>query len=176
MGNILDKFKEVIEEKKEIDMSKKLRVGIIGTGWIAESHVAALLQMPDVEIVSGADIIPGKAEKFFADNGVEGVKCYPSHKELIDASEVDAVCICTYNSTHAECAIYALEHGVHVLLEKPMCVTLDEAVAIRKAEKASGKVWELTVSPAEARKVQEKDCHTTRKLGCDRRHPRSLGL
>jgi len=142
----LDAYKFNQNEEK-IDTSKKVKVGIIGTGWIAESHVAALLQMPDVEIVSGADIIPGKAQKFFADNGVEGVKCYPSHKELIDASEVDAVCICTYNSTHAECAIYALEHGVHVLLEKPMCVTLDEAVAIRKAEKASGKVLSIGFQP-----------------------------
>ncbi len=66
--------------------------------------------MPDVEIVSGADLVPGKAEKFFKDFGIEGAKCYPSHKELIDANEVDAVCICTYNKTHAECAIYALEH------------------------------------------------------------------
>lgn len=37
MGNILDKFKEVVEEKKQIDTSKKLRIGIIGTGWIAEA-------------------------------------------------------------------------------------------------------------------------------------------
>ena len=71
----------------------------------------------------------------------------PSHKELIDSGEVDAVSICTYNATHAECAIYALEHGVHVLLEKPMCVTTEEAVAICKAEKASGKVLSLGFQP-----------------------------
>ena len=51
MGNILDKFKEVQEEKKEIDASKKLRVGIIGTGWIAEPHATSYMKMPDVEIV-----------------------------------------------------------------------------------------------------------------------------
>ncbi len=142
----LDAFK-FNQSEEVIDTSKKVKIGIIGTGWIAESHLAALLQMPDVEIISGADLVPGKAEKFFADFGVEGVKCYPSHKELIDANEVDAVCICTYNSTHAECAIYALEHGVNVLLEKPMCVTLDEAVAIRKAEKKSGKVLSIGFQP-----------------------------
>lgn len=130
-----------------IDASKKVRIGIIGTGWIAGAHLDALLKMPDVEIVSGADLIPGKAEKFFADNGVEGVKCYPSHKELVDAGGIDAVCVCTYNKTHAECAIYALEHGLHVLLEKPMCVTLDEAVAIRRAEKKSGKILSIGFQP-----------------------------
>ncbi len=131
----------------EIDASKKVKIGIIGTGWIAEAHIQQYLKMPDVEIVAGADLIPGKAEKFFAEFGVEGAKCYPSHKELIDAGEVDAVSICTYNATHAECAIYALEHGVDVLLEKPMCVTIDEAVAICEAEKKSGKIISIGFQP-----------------------------
>jgi len=142
----LDAFK-FNQEKRVIDTKKKVRIGIIGTGWIAETHVLEYLKMPDVEIVSGADLIEGKAEAFFAKMGLEDVNCYPSHKELIDAGGVDAVSICTYNATHAECAIYALEHGVHVLLEKPMCVTLDEAVAICKAEKASGKVLSIGFQP-----------------------------
>lgn len=142
----LDAFK-FSQETKEIDASKKVRVGIIGTGWIAEAHMKEFLKMPDVEIVSGADLIPGKAEKFFADLGVENVKCYESHKELIDAGDVDAVDICTYNSTHAECSIYALEHGIHTMVEKPMCVTLEEAVEMCKAEKKSGKILSIGFQP-----------------------------
>ena len=142
----LDAFK-YNQEETVIDASKKVKIGIIGTGWIAESHMDVLLQMPDVEVIAGADLIPGKADKFFSNYGIEGVKTYPSHKELIDAGEVDAVCICTYNATHAECAIYALEHGVHVLLEKPMCVTLEEAIDICKAEKASGKILSIGFQP-----------------------------
>ena len=142
----LDAFKYDQTEEK-IDLSKKVRVGIIGTGWIAGSHIGELKKMPDVEIVAGADLVPGKAEAFFKKFEVEGVKCYPSHKELCDAGEVDAVCVCTYNATHAECAIYALEKGINVMLEKPMCVTLEEAVAIRKAEKASGKVLTIGFQP-----------------------------
>ena len=135
--DILNMFKETREESN-IDTSKKLKVGIIGTGWIAEAHIQQFKKMPDVEIVGGADLIDGKAEKFFKDNGVENVHCYHNHKELIDNEELDAVSVCTYNRTHAECAIYALEHGVNVILEKPMCVTLEEAVEICKAEKKSG--------------------------------------
>lgn len=142
----LDAFK-YNQDKIEIDASKKVRIGIIGTGWIADSHIREYLKMPDVEIVSGADLIEGKAEEFFKKNGVEGAKCYRNHKELIDAGGVDAVSICTYNATHAECAIYALEHGVSVLLEKPMCVTTEEAVAICKAEKKSGKVLSIGFQP-----------------------------
>ena len=144
--DILNMFKETREESN-IDTSKKLKVGIIGTGWIAEAHIQQFKKMPDVEIVGGADLIDGKAEKFFKDNGVENVHCYRNHKELIDNEELDAVSICTYNRTHAECAIYALEHGVNVILEKPMCVTLDEAVEICKAEKKSGKVLSIGFQP-----------------------------
>ncbi|MBR5409209.1 MAG: Gfo/Idh/MocA family oxidoreductase [Clostridia bacterium] len=145
--NILDRFKEKIEEIKEINSDKKVRVGIIGTGWIAEAHVANYLKCPDVEIVAAADLIPGKAEKFCKANGIEGVRLYPDHKSMIDAEQLDAVSVCTYNKTHAECTIYALEHGVNVLLEKPMCVTLEEAVAICKAEKASGKILSIGFQP-----------------------------
>lgn len=143
----LDAFKEVHAETV-IDTSKKVRVGIIGTGWIAESHMKSFMNQPDVEIVAGADLIEGKAEAFFKKFGVEG-KYYNSHKEMLDDAslKLDAVSICTYNRTHAECAIYALNKGVHVLLEKPMCVTVEEAAEIVKAEKESGKVISIGFQP-----------------------------
>ncbi len=147
MASILDRFKEGSTEEKVVDTSKKVKVGIIGTGWIAEAHVANYLRCPDVEIVAAADLIPGKAEKFCKDNGIEGVRCYPDHKAMLDAEELDAVSVCTYNRTHAECTIYALEKGVNVLLEKPMCVTLEEAVEICKAEKKSGKILSIGFQP-----------------------------
>ena len=137
-------------EKAEgiIDADKKLKVGIIGTGWIADAHIQQYKDMPDVEIVAGADLIEGKAEAFFEKHGVDGVRCYLSHKEMLDAeTELDAVSICTYNATHAECAIYALEKGVNVLLEKPMCVTTEEAVEIMRAEKKSGKILSIGFQP-----------------------------
>ena len=47
-----------------IDTSRILKIGIVGTGWIAEAHIESYLQMPDVQIVAAADWIDGKAEKF----------------------------------------------------------------------------------------------------------------
>ena len=145
--NKQDRFQSdfVTEERK--DNGRKLKIGIIGTGWIAECHMESYLKMDDVEIVAGADLVPGKADAFFKRYGLENVRTYPSHKELIDNEELDAVSVCTYNMTHAECTVYALEHGVNVLLEKPMCVTLDEAVEIRRAEKKSGKVLSIGFQP-----------------------------
>lgn len=146
MTSILDQFKED-QEVKTIDTSKKLKIGIIGTGWIADAHIVEYKKMPDVEIVAGADLIDGKAAAFFKKWEIEGVRCYPDHKSMLDAEELDAVSICTYNMTHAECAIYALEKGVNVLLEKPMCVTIEEAAEICRAEKKSGKIISIGFQP-----------------------------
>ena len=148
MANVLDAFKES-QEVAVVDTSKKLRVGIIGTGWIADAHIASYLKQPDVEIVAGADIIPGKAEAFFKKHKVEGVKCYNSGEEMVNdkSLNLDAVSICTYNRQHAPCAIQALNAGVHVLLEKPFTVTTEEAIEVMKAEKASGKVLSIGFQP-----------------------------
>ena len=138
------------QETVSVDTNKKMRVGIIGCGWIADAHIKSYLAQPDVEIVAGADLVPGKAKAFFEKHGVEGVKTdYASHKEMLDDESLalDAVSICTYNRQHAEPAIYALNKGVNVLLEKPFTVTLDEAVEVMKAEKASGKVLSIGFQP-----------------------------
>ena len=144
----LNTFEAQVETK--VDTAKKLRIGIIGCGWIADSHMKAYQNQPDVEIVAGADLVPGKAAKFFEKHGVEGAKSdYASHKEMLDDESLalDAVSICTYNRQHAEPAIYALKKGVNVLLEKPFTVTLDEAIEVMKAEKESGKVLSIGFQP-----------------------------
>ena len=145
--NILDRFKSVIEEVRGNDNGKKVKVGIIGTGWIAEAHAVGYKKMDDVEIVAAADLVPGKAEKFCKDNGLEGVRCYESGHAMLEAEELDAVSICTYNCQHAPCAIDALEHGVHVILEKPFTVTTEEAVEVMRAEKKSGKILTIGFQP-----------------------------
>lgn len=145
---VLNQFQQtVIEEEVEVRDEDKLKIGIIGTGWIAESHIESYKRMKDVKVVAMADLIPGKAEKFAARYGIEGCRFYPDHKSLLDNEELDAVSICTYNTQHAPCAIYALEKGVNVLLEKPMCVTTEEAVEIMRAEKKSGKVLSIGFQP-----------------------------
>ncbi len=133
-----------------VDANKKMRIGIIGCGWIADAHIHSYLKQPDVEIVAGADLIPGKAAAFMAKHGVEGAKTeYASHKEMLEDTslQLDAVSICTYNRQHAQPAIDSLNAGVHVLLEKPFTVTLEEAVEVMRAEKKSGKVLSIGFQP-----------------------------
>ncbi len=148
MANIdLNDFStNVMAEDTTVSAGRKLRVGIIGTGGIAGSHIESYKKQPDVEVVAGADLVPGKAEAFFRKNGVEA-KSFIDYKEMIDTVPMDAVSVCTYNRTHKECTVYALEHGLNVLLEKPMTVTLDEAIEIRRAEKKSGKIVSVGFQP-----------------------------
>ena len=126
---------------------KKLRIGIVGCGGIAKSHMSQYIQMEDVEVVAGCDIVEGKAEKFFSNYDVEGVHFYTSDLEMYEKENLDAVSICTYNATHKECTINALKAGCHVLLEKPMCVTTEEAVEMMKVEKETGKILSIGFQP-----------------------------
>ena len=153
---VLGQFTQAAEEKK-VDASRKLRVGIIGTGWIAESHIEQYVKFPDVEVVAMADLIPGKCQAFCEKMGVDytNIHFYPDHKSMLANEKLDGVSICTYNATHAECAIDALNAGVNVLLEKPFTVTLDEAVEVMKAEKASGKLLTIGFQPRMDPNMQE---------------------
>ncbi len=126
---------------------KKMRIGFIGTGGIAHSHMKSYLKQNDVQIVCGADLIEDKARKFFDGYGLTDAKDYTDYKLMLSENELDAVSICTYNTQHAPCAIYALEHGLNVLLEKPFTVTLEEALEVRRAEKKSGKVLSIGFQP-----------------------------
>jgi predicted dehydrogenase len=144
---VLNQFTPPVEDARIVYTGKKLKYGIIGTGWISESHVESLKQIPEVEIVAAADLIPGKAEKLMKKCGLPNVRFYPDHKSMLEAEELDAVSVCTYNTTHAVCAIDALDKGVNVLLEKPMCVTVEEAAAIIQAEKRSGKLLSIGFQP-----------------------------
>ena len=132
-------------------MGKKLKIGIIGCGGIAGAHAGTynriIQEDGDIEIVALADIIPGRAEKFKETHGFTNARCYNSHTELLENEELDGVSICTYNRQHARCTIDALNKGVNVVLEKPMCVTLEEGIEMMKAEKASGKILSVGFQP-----------------------------
>ncbi len=147
MADNLNAFMEN-QEVKTVDASKKMRIAIVGTGGIAHSHMRAYLKQPDVEIVAGCDIIPGKAEKFFAEFGMT-VKCYTDLDEMLADKSLmlDAVSVCTYNRQHAPCAIKALRAGLHVLLEKPFTVTTEEALEVMREERKSGKVLSIGIQP-----------------------------
>ena len=157
MANEMDSLNDLTggEKVAAVDASKKVKIGIIGTGWIAQAHIKSYKNMPDVEVVACADLVPGKAEAFCKEYGIEGARCYESGHAMLEAEELDGVSVCTYNCQHAPCTIDALEHGVNVMLEKPFTVTLDEAVEVMRAEKKSGKILTIGYQPRMSTNIQQ---------------------
>ena len=127
-------------------MDSKIRIGIIGTGGIAHSHMRSYLEMDDVEIIGASDIVPGKARAFLDEFGLNNVPDFTDNDQLL-ALKPDGVSVCTYNTTHDVCAIAAMKAGVNVLCEKPMSVTLDQAVAMARTQKETGKILTIGFQP-----------------------------
>ncbi len=116
---------------------EKVRVAIIGCGAITQRrHAPEYAANPGAEIVGFYDFNLQRAEQLAQQYGC---KAYPDIDSLLADETVDAVSVCSPNSTHAENTIRALNAGKHVLCEKPMALTLDETRAMLEAEKRSGK-------------------------------------
>ena len=126
---------------------KKVRIGIVGAGGIARDHIRYYKQFDDVEIVGACDIVPGKARAFLDRYDLPQTPAFNSLVEMIKSVEMGGASVCTYNTTHAECAIALLEAGVHVLCEKPMSFTLQEAADMVRASRKSGKLLTIGFQP-----------------------------
>lgn len=116
---------------------EKLRVGVIGCGSIAQyRHLPEYQLNKNVELVAVCDINEERAKEIA---GKYGVTHYTSYEALLKSGEVDAVSVCTPNYLHAPITIAALEAGIHVLCEKPMATSKQEAEAMIAAAKKSSK-------------------------------------
>jgi predicted dehydrogenase len=135
-------------------MEKKVRIGIIGSGSNATRHAAAYKKMDDVELVAVADLVPGKAAEFIRQQGLTQARPFESHKALLEL-DLDGVSICTPNIAHHETSVDALNAGKHVLTEKPMAVTLEQAVDMVKAARRAGKILTVGFQPRYDPNIQE---------------------
>ena len=117
-----------------------LKIGIIGCGGIAtQKHMPALQSLDNVEMVAFCDVIAEKAEEAKATFGTEQAKTYTDYKELLCDPTIDVVHVCTPNKSHSFITIDSLESGKHVMCEKPMAKTTEEARAMVEAAKRTGK-------------------------------------
>ncbi|RED55469.1 Gfo/Idh/MocA family protein [Cohnella lupini] len=120
---------------------KPIRIGVIGTGSISESHLNAYSRNPKSVITAICDVNEERARQVAKKYGAD--KTYSDYRELLADPDIDAVSICTWNNTHAPISIAALEAGKHVLVEKPLARTVEEALLIEKAVRASGKLLQV---------------------------------
>lgn len=110
---------------------KKLKVGVIGAGSLSEAHLEGYKNNPNVELIAVCDLMEEraatKAEKYDIPN------VYTKYQDLLNDPELDAVSVVTWNNTHKDISIAALEAGKHVLCEKPLCLNHDQALEIKTA-------------------------------------------
>jgi myo-inositol 2-dehydrogenase/D-chiro-inositol 1-dehydrogenase len=114
-----------------------LHVGVIGTGAIGVNHIRRLTDVVSgVKVVALSDINEGKAKRV-ADK--YGAKYYATGEEVIEAPEVEAIVITSWDPTHAQYVMASIKAGKFVFCEKPLAITADDCKGIVEAEIAGGK-------------------------------------
>jgi len=106
---------------------KKLKVGMIGLGKVAEVHLEAYKDVDSVDIVAGAEIRPERLELMAKE---WEFKAYVDYEEMLNKEDLDIAVIMTPALSHREVTEKVAEYGVHILCEKPMTLTLDDAKAM----------------------------------------------
>jgi predicted dehydrogenase len=137
---------------------KKVRIGIIGAGWWATSaHIPAVRSHPGAELLAVQSREKANCEKIARDFGVK--HAFVDFRELLAVKELDAVIVASTPNVHFAQAREALERGLHVLIEKPMTFTADEArelvetAAQKKLQLLVSCPWHYTAHGKEARRL-----------------------
>ncbi len=113
---------------------KKLNMAVIGVGSWGKNHARAFKEMEKTNLIGIYDIQLEKAKELAV---IHRARAFSDLDELLSLNEIDAVSIASPTSTHGEIALKAIEHGKHVMIEKPMTSTLEEAEKIIDAAKSS---------------------------------------
>ena len=117
---------------------KPLSFGIIGCGRIAPRHAQAIRDIPEefgIQMVAACDIIPGRVEHFTKTHG--GI-AYTNHFQLLEDPNIDVVSVCVPSGIHSQIGIDVARAGKHVLMEKPIALTLEQADALIEACEQNG--------------------------------------
>jgi predicted dehydrogenase len=114
-----------------------IKVGLFGCGSIAETHAQSYLKLGDAVRITGvSDVVAENTRKLAERAG--GARTFNNFPALLAEADVDAVDICLPHHLHRDAIIAAAKAGKHILCEKPLCLTLDEAASIRQAVAESG--------------------------------------
>ncbi len=118
----------------------RIRFGIIGVGGMGKFHMGYLAKMRAAKVTALCDIVEERASGPAAEIGAAP---FVDYRDLIDSGLVDAVLISTPHYSHPEISIYAMKHGVHVICEKPLCVSLTPVDKMVRTAKKTGVVFSV---------------------------------
>ena len=117
-------FQEILYFKNKL-MKNKIGIGIVGSQFISTIHAEALKSVPDAQIIAVMSPSDGNAKKFAAKYNI------PNHftqlDELLALKEIDMIIIGAPNSVHCDITLKAAKAGKHIVVEKPLCMNLEEA-------------------------------------------------
>ncbi|MEF3304667.1 Gfo/Idh/MocA family protein [Paenibacillus sp. GYB003] len=118
---------------------KTIKVGVVGIGSIAHIfHLPNYKAHPQVELTAVADTDLARARRVAEEAG--GIRAYGSAEDMFASETLDAVSICTFNESHVPLALLALEHGLDVLVEKPMAMTVEQSAMLKERAARGGNI------------------------------------
>ena len=120
-----------------------MKYALIGCGRIATNHIKAVINN-GLELVAVCDIVPENMEALLAKHDLQNdslIKRYTDYKQLIEENEIELAGIATESGIHAEIALFCIDHGVNVIIEKPMAMSIEDAnEIIRRSDEKGVKV------------------------------------
>jgi predicted dehydrogenase len=121
--------------------SERITLGFIGVGGMGSGHLNWFRSSPEVEILAVCDVDEGMRSR--AQDAVgEGCDAYNDYRDLLDRSDIDAVVIATPDHWHTLCAMHACQAGKDIYCEKPLTLTIEEALALTKTVRRYGRVFQ----------------------------------
>jgi UDP-N-acetyl-2-amino-2-deoxyglucuronate dehydrogenase len=111
------------------------KFAIIGCGFIAKKHADAISKINNAKLVAVCDKVTGTMEYYIDEYGVNG---YTELEDMLKSEEVDVVCICTPSGFHASIAVQLAEAKKHIIVEKPIAMTLEDTKRIINSCKLNG--------------------------------------
>ncbi|HUU00905.1 MAG TPA: Gfo/Idh/MocA family oxidoreductase [Myxococcota bacterium] len=115
---------------------KEIKVGIIGSGFIAGVHCDAIAGLQGARVAAHCDTDRERGAAFVKTRKIEDT--FPDHKSMLEEADIDAVIVGVPNFLHASLAVDIIETGRHVIIEKPLCLTLAEADRIIERARKKG--------------------------------------
>ncbi len=120
---------------------RKLKVCVIGAGSISDMHFGPYSKLENVDLAGVYDLSVERAGEKAKKYNIP--KVYQSLEEVLADTSIEAVSICTWNNSHADIAIKAMEADKHVLVEKPLCMTMEEALKVEETAKRTNKILQV---------------------------------
>ncbi|MDQ0971618.1 putative dehydrogenase [Neobacillus niacini] len=123
---------------------ESVRVGIIGTGGISNVHVKQLMEINTAQIVAVADPSLENRKQLIGKFNLEQIVEFNDHQDMLETIPMDAVLICSPHTLHYQQVVDSIHHGCHVLIEKPMACSLDEAEQLIELAKKAKRVLQVS--------------------------------